>query len=105
MSNADVLILGSGIGGLMTALRAADHGTVLVLTKKRAEDSSTNWAQGGIAAVFSKEDSFTDHERDLPELLLVRRALLDTRREHLDRLLEAALAGIDLAVARGHFQR
>lgn len=41
---------------------------------------------------------------DLPALLVVRRDLLDTRREYLDRLLDAALAGIDLAVARGHFQ-
>jgi cobalt-zinc-cadmium efflux system outer membrane protein len=41
----------------------------------------------------------------LPAMLFVRRDLLDARREYLDRLLEAALAGIDLAVARGHFQR
>ena len=42
---------------------------------------------------------------DLTGLLLVRRDLLETRREYLDRLLDVALAGIDLAVARGHFQR
>ncbi len=60
----DVLILGSGIAGLMLALNAAEYGEVIVLTKKAAEDSSTNWAQGGIAAVFDREDSFRDHERD-----------------------------------------
>ena len=64
MSDADVLVLGSGIAGLMIALRAADQGEVLVLTKRRAEDANTNWAQGGIAAVFDREDSFRDHERD-----------------------------------------
>ena len=64
MSEADVLVLGSGIGGLMLALHAAEHGTVLVLTKKGAQDSNTNWAQGGIAAVFGREDSFGEHERD-----------------------------------------
>src|SRR6516162_4310663 len=64
MSRPDVLILGSGIGGLLTALELARDARVLVLTKKNAEDSNTNWAQGGIAAVFDREDSFEDHERD-----------------------------------------
>lgn len=49
-------------------------------------------------------ESYRAGKIDLPALLVVRRDLLDTRREYLDRLLEAALAGIDLAVARGHFQ-
>ena len=61
---ADVLVLGSGIAGLMTALRVARHADVLMATKKRADDSNTNWAQGGIAAVFDRDDSFLDHERD-----------------------------------------
>jgi L-aspartate oxidase len=64
MSRPDVLVLGSGIAGLMTALRLSGRANVLVLTKKRAEDSNTNWAQGGIAAVFDRHDSFADHERD-----------------------------------------
>ena len=62
--DADVLILGSGIGGLMLALRLAEHARVHVLTKKRADDSNTNWAQGGIAAVFDAGDSFARHEAD-----------------------------------------
>jgi cobalt-zinc-cadmium efflux system outer membrane protein len=49
-------------------------------------------------------ESYRAGKMDLPALLVVRRDLLDTRREYLDRLLDAALAGIDLAVARGHFQ-
>ena len=64
MDATDVLVLGSGIGGLMLALRAAAHGRVRVLTKQRADDSSTNWAQGGIAAVFDRRDSFARHARD-----------------------------------------
>ncbi|MBI5711740.1 MAG: L-aspartate oxidase [Candidatus Eisenbacteria bacterium] len=64
MKEPDVLVLGSGIAGLSLALECAAWGRVLVLTKRRAEDSSTNWAQGGIAAVFDARDSFAQHERD-----------------------------------------
>lgn len=54
---ADVLIVGSGIAGLYTALKAKQHGRVVVLTKKRLEDSNTEYAQGGIAAAIGPEDS------------------------------------------------
>jgi L-aspartate oxidase len=57
-------VIGSGIAGLFFALRVADAGRVAVVTKKRAADSATNWAQGGIAAVLASEDSFEDHVRD-----------------------------------------
>ena len=60
----DFLVIGSGIAGLFFALRVADHGKVGLVTKKRAADSATNWAQGGIAAVSSNEDSVEDHVRD-----------------------------------------
>ncbi|HUK63342.1 MAG TPA: L-aspartate oxidase [Dongiaceae bacterium] len=60
----DVLVLGSGIAGLTLALEAARHADVVVLTKRDGSDSNTAWAQGGIAAVFDRDDSFRDHERD-----------------------------------------
>jgi len=64
MKQFDFLILGSGVAGLSFALRVAPHGRVAIVTKKGCADSSTNFAQGGIAAVTSKEDSFDLHVRD-----------------------------------------
>ena len=52
-----VVIIGSGIAGLFAALRLSDAGhSVIVITKQRPVDSSTNWAQGGIAAILDKTD-------------------------------------------------
>ena len=64
----DILVIGTGIAGLFFALKAAAHGRVLVLTKKASADSSTNWAQGGIAAVMGADDSIEDHFRDTLEV-------------------------------------
>jgi L-aspartate oxidase len=63
----DFLVLGSGIAGLTFALEVAPYGRVAIVTKKNRADSNTNWAQGGIAAVTSLEDSFELHVRDTLE--------------------------------------
>ncbi len=63
-SDSDFLVLGSGVAGLFYALRVAEHGRVAVVTKKEAVQSATNFAQGGIAAVVSNEDSFEAHTQD-----------------------------------------
>ena len=64
MKQFDFLILGSGIAGLSFALKVAPHGRVAIVTKKDRAESNTNYAQGGIASVTSKEDSFESHVRD-----------------------------------------
>lgn len=51
---SDFLVVGAGIAGLSFALRAAKHGKVVVLTKGKAEESNTAWAQGGIASVLGE---------------------------------------------------
>ena len=58
---SDFLVIGSGIAGLSFALQAAVHGTVSVVTKREIAESATRYAQGGIASVFSSEDSFDAH--------------------------------------------
>lgn len=60
----DFLIIGSGIAGLSYALKVAKVGKVAVITKKQATESSTNYAQGGIASVTSPLDSFDAHLTD-----------------------------------------
>jgi L-aspartate oxidase len=67
MKQFDFLVLGSGIAGLSFALKAAPHGRVAIITKKDRAESNTNYAQGGIAAVTSKEDSVQLHVRDTLE--------------------------------------
>jgi L-aspartate oxidase len=60
----DFLVIGSGVAGLSFALKAADLGKVLILTKENKDESNTKYAQGGIAAVVSNMDSFEKHVAD-----------------------------------------
>ncbi len=60
----DFLIIGSGIAGLSFALKVADIGQVVIITKKGDYESSTNYAQGGIAGAFGSDDSLSRHVED-----------------------------------------
>lgn len=64
MRDFDVLIVGSGLAGLSAALHLAPTHRVAVLTKRAMSDGSSGWAQGGIAAVMDKTDSFDSHVDD-----------------------------------------
>ena len=60
----DYLVIGSGIAGLHFANLASAHGKVIVVTKKAPDDTNTNWAQGGVAAVLGDDDSLERHVED-----------------------------------------
>lgn len=62
--NVDYLVVGSGIAGLSYALKAANHGKVLIVTKSNEDESNTKYAQGGVAVVVDKSDSFEKHIAD-----------------------------------------
>jgi L-aspartate oxidase len=64
LTRTDFLVIGSGISGLVYALHAAEHGKVLVVTKREPSDGSTAWAQGGIAAVLDPQDTLSAHVTD-----------------------------------------
>ena len=63
-ARADIVVVGSGIAGLTTALKARRAGTVLLVTKTELDAGSTRWAQGGIAAALGPGDSPADHLTD-----------------------------------------
>ena len=80
----DFIVIGSGIAGLSFALKAAEHGSVAIVTKRARAESNTAWAQGGIASVTSTEDSFELHVVDTLEAgaglcdeAVVRRIVMD----------------------------
>ncbi|XOJ89645.1 L-aspartate oxidase [Methylophilaceae bacterium Uisw_097] len=62
--NFDVLIIGSGLAGLATALKLADHKRIGIVCKTELTESSSHWAQGGVAAAISTEDPIYSHIND-----------------------------------------
>ncbi len=95
----DFLVLGGGAAGLSFALHAADHGSVLVLTKRQRFEGSTHYAQGGVAAVLGPDDNFDLHIQDtlIAGAGLCHRDAVDvTVKEGPDRIRWLQTLGIDL---------
>ncbi len=90
------LVIGTGIAGLQFALLAARHGDVRIVTKKSPDESNTNYAQGGIAAVLSPLDDFELHVRDT---LVAGDGLC--REEIVRRMVEAGPRLIERLLAHG----
>lgn len=68
VKKTDFLVVGSGVAGLNAALEAAKHGKVLLVTKSTLDESSSYWAQGGVAAVLDEEtDTYENHISDTLE--------------------------------------
>lgn len=67
MRTTDFLVIGSGLAGLAFALKASEHGRVLIISKESLNISNTTMAQGGIAAVMGEDDSFDQHIKDTLE--------------------------------------
>ena len=61
---SDYLVIGSGVAGLGFALKVADHGKVNIISKSKAGESNTSYAQGGIASVTKTSDSIDKHIQD-----------------------------------------
>jgi L-aspartate oxidase len=101
--DADFLVVGSGIGGLWSALRAAEHGTVMLVTKKEHRESNTNYAQGGIAGVMDSGDSPDLHIQDTLEAgagLCDREAVEILVREGPDRIRDLIALGTNFTRER-----
>ncbi|MBY0113689.1 MAG: L-aspartate oxidase [Phycisphaerales bacterium] len=60
----DTLVIGAGVAGLRAAVAASEHGDVIVLSKGDLKSTNTAWAQGGIAAVLTTDDSTESHVQD-----------------------------------------
>lgn len=103
VEESDFLVIGTGIAGLSFALEVASYGTVNIVTKKNDIDSSTNYAQGGIACVLSSEDSFDLHVKDTLEAgagLCHRDAVELMVREGPDRIKALIDIGVKFTTAR-----
>lgn len=62
--NPDFLVIGAGVAGLRAAIELASAGRVLVVAKGSLQESSSEYAQGGIAVALSDDDEVSLHEQD-----------------------------------------
>ncbi|MFA6921932.1 MAG: L-aspartate oxidase [Gallionella sp.] len=96
MLQFDTLIIGSGLAGLTLALKLGEHQKVGLITKKALNDGASSWAQGGIAAVLSGEDTPQAHIHDT---LLAGAGLCDEAATR--HVVEHGRQAIDWLIAQG----
>lgn len=95
-ATADVLVVGSGAAGLTAALNLAETCKVAVIAKGALGEGATGWAQGGIAAVLEKGDSFEAHVNDT---MIAGAGLND--RNVVEHVVEAAPGAIERLIQLG----
>jgi L-aspartate oxidase len=95
-STVDFLVVGAGIAGLRAAIELAEAGSVLVLAKGHLRESSSEWAQGGIAVALADDDEVSLHEEDT---ISAGAGLCD--REAVRTLVEDGPAAIEQLIAWG----
>ena len=96
MQQFDVLIIGSGLAGLSLALRTAGQKKVCLVSKRSINDTASDWAQGGIAAVLNDEDSIEEHIQDT---LIAGAGLCDT--QVTKQVAEHAKESVEWLIAQG----
>ncbi len=96
MLRFDTLIIGSGLAGLSLALKLADQQKVAVITKKSLLDGASAWAQGGIAAVLSHDDTLDEHIKDT---MIAGVGLCDPQTTRF--VVERGAAAIDWLISQG----
>ena len=115
----DFLVIGTGIAGLSYALDVAEHGSVTIVCKKTAFETNTRYAQGGIASVSSKSDSFASHIQDTLSAGCglcnedIVNFVVSNAPKHIDRLVERGVnfdklpggLGYKLGMEGGHSER
>ena len=95
-ATTDVLVVGSGAAGLTAALNLAETHKVAVIAKGALGEGATGWAQGGIAAVLEKGDSFEAHINDT---MIAGAGLND--RNVVEHVVEAAPGAIERLIELG----
>ena len=102
MHHSEVLIVGTGIAGLRLALSLPEQIDVTMITKRELLDSNTRWAQGGIAAAWTSEDSWRAHVDDtmVAGAGLCRREIVEfvarNGKQSVEELISIAVLRVDL---------
>ena len=94
--NTEVLIVGTGISGLLAAIELSNKYSVTILSKSKLHECSTAWAQGGIAAVMNNNDHIKNHVKDT-----INNGHSICNVESVEKIIKQGKASINLLVQHG----